>query len=258
MLDFGDAGGVAALAAEARRRLDAARRAPRVDYAAVRAAEGARAAARLRPLRAASCAADSAARRRFDAFVEREALVAGRLRAVPRAARRARRAATGASGTRRCAIAHPAALAAARARLDAEVRYYQYLQWIADDQWQRAREACGAGRRVRRLSVHGQRRQRRRLGAAARVPISTRRSACRRTPFAAEGQDWGLPAYRWDVRRGRGLRVARARARRTPSSSTASGSITCRLLPDVHPRARRRATFFSPPTKPRRWRRARR
>ena len=52
-------------------------------------------------------------------------------------------AATGASGTRRCAIGDPR-----RARRPARgsppaIRYYQYLQWMADEQWQQARADCG-------------------------------------------------------------------------------------------------------------------
>ena len=39
------------------------------------------------------------------------------------------------------------------------------------------------------------------------------RSACRRPPDATEGQDWGLPAYRWDVVAAGRLRLARASAR---------------------------------------------
>ena len=111
---------------------------------------------------------------------------------------RSRAAATGASGTNRCAIATPQALDAARARLAPAVRYYQYLQWIADDQWRRAREACGPvgvfGDFPFMVNGHSAdvwaRQHEFHLDASVGVPPE---------PGATEGQDWGLPAYRWEV-----------------------------------------------------------
>ena len=123
-----------------------ARSPPRVDYAVVRALKcralrrGVRV-VRGQPLGHRRSARPVAARLRGA-----RALVARRLRAVPRAARRARRAATGASGNAGLRDRDPAALAAARERLEWQIRYYAYLQWIADEQWQRARmEAAPVG-----------------------------------------------------------------------------------------------------------------
>jgi 4-alpha-glucanotransferase len=93
---------------------------------------------------------------------------------------------------------HPASLDAARARLGSAIRYYQYLQWIADGQWLRARRESGA------VAVFGDfpfmvnghsadvwsRPHEFHLDASVGVP-----------PEGGEddGQDWGLPAYRWEV-----------------------------------------------------------
>jgi 4-alpha-glucanotransferase len=92
----------------------------------------------------------------------------------------------------------PAALDDARRRLARDVEYRAWLQWIADEQWQRAREACGA------VGIFGDfpfmvsgdsadvwsRQHEFRVDARVGVPPDA---------FSATGQDWGLPAYRWDV-----------------------------------------------------------
>jgi 4-alpha-glucanotransferase len=93
---------------------------------------------------------------------------------------------------------HPHALESARTRLASDVRYYQYLQWIADAQWQRARDACGSVGvfgdfpfMVNGHSADVWARQREfHLEASVGVPPEGSED---------EGQDWGLPAYRWDV-----------------------------------------------------------
>jgi 4-alpha-glucanotransferase len=92
----------------------------------------------------------------------------------------------------------PAALTAARERLDASVRYYTYLQWIADEQWQRARQDMNSvgifGDFPFMVSSHSAdvwaRQQDFDLNASVGTPPDA---------FSATGQDWGLPAYRWDV-----------------------------------------------------------
>jgi 4-alpha-glucanotransferase len=97
----------------------------------------------------------------------------------------------------------PAALAAARQRLATSMLYFQYLQWIADEQWQRARRACG------RIGIFGDfpfmvsghsadvwaRQDEFRVDVSVGVPPDA---------FSETGQDWGLPLYRWDVITDRG------------------------------------------------------
>jgi 4-alpha-glucanotransferase len=92
----------------------------------------------------------------------------------------------------------PQALAAARTRLDASILYYQYQQWLADDQWTQARRACGDvgifGDFPFMVSGHSAdvwaRQHEFRLDASVGVPPDSPSDS---------GQDWGLPAYRWEV-----------------------------------------------------------
>jgi 4-alpha-glucanotransferase len=112
------------------------------------------------------------------------------------------------------AYSDPAALKDARAALAEERRYRAYLQWIAEEQWQAARQAA-AGLRVfgdLPFMISGDspdvwmRREQFRLDATVGVPPDA---------FSDSGQDWGLPPWRWDVMQGTGFNWMRARARRT-------------------------------------------
>jgi 4-alpha-glucanotransferase len=93
---------------------------------------------------------------------------------------------------------NPDALSAARARLASSILHYQYLQWVAGEQWQRARRECGGvgifGDFPFMVSGHSAdvwaRQHEFMLDASVGVPPD---------PFSETGQDWGLPAYRWDV-----------------------------------------------------------
>lgn len=105
------------------------------------------------------------------------------------------------------------ALAAARERLGQRVLYYGWLQWVADEQWQRTREACGT------VGIFGDfpfivggdsadvwaRQHEFRVDATVGVPPDA---------FSATGQDWGLPAYRWEVMAPGGYEWLQQRARR--------------------------------------------
>ena len=109
----------------------------------------------------------------------------------------------------------PAALSDARTRLDHEILYYAWLQWIADQQWERARAAC-AELDVAILGdfpfmVSGDsadvwsRQHEFRIDASVGVPPDA---------FSETGQDWGLPVYRWDVLEANGYDWMQMRARR--------------------------------------------
>jgi 4-alpha-glucanotransferase len=108
---------------------------------------------------------------------------------------------------------HPAALRAARERLAAHLHYYEYLQWVADEQWLRARRDCGAvgifGDFPFMVSGHSAdvwaRQHEFRVDASVGVPPDA---------FSETGQDWGLPVYRWDVIEAGGDEWLRQRARR--------------------------------------------
>ena len=152
---------------------------------------------------------------RFAAFIERAALVARRLRALPRAARRARRPSTGASGSPGSAIASPArSTTRAPAPRAGRSAITPYLQWIADEQWQRARARRRRRRRVRRLSVHGQRRTAPTSGRVSTSSDSTRRSACRPTRSPRPGRTGGCPPIAGTSIAAGGYEWLRQRARR--------------------------------------------
>jgi 4-alpha-glucanotransferase len=108
----------------------------------------------------------------------------------------------------------PAALAAARTRLEWQIRYYAYLQWIADAQWQRARmEAAPVGvfgDFPFMVSGHSADVWARQHDFDIDCSVGTPPDA-----FSATGQDWGLPAYRWDVVASGDFAWLRARTRRS-------------------------------------------
>jgi 4-alpha-glucanotransferase len=114
------------------------------------------------------------------------------------------------AGVRRRA---PAALAQARAELAGDILFRKYLQWVAADQWGAARDRAG------QVALYGDlpfmvsgdsadvwaRQDEFRLDASIGAPPDA---------FSETGQDWGMPAYRWDVFAERDFDWIRARARR--------------------------------------------
>ena len=107
----------------------------------------------------------------------------------------------------------PAAVAQARLDLAEDILYRQYLQWVANGQWDAARTASGG------IALFGDlpfmvsadsadvwaRQEEFRLDASVGSPPDA---------FSEAGQDWGLPVYRWDVLAGRDFNWLRQRARR--------------------------------------------
>jgi 4-alpha-glucanotransferase len=108
----------------------------------------------------------------------------------------------------------PQAIVAARRELAAEVRFFQYLQWIAHAQWRDARARTNGVALFGDLPfmVDGDsadvwaRQDEFMLDVSLGVPPDA---------FSADGQDWGMPVYRWDVLAREGFRWLRERARRT-------------------------------------------
>ena len=107
----------------------------------------------------------------------------------------------------------PDAVNEARTRLEREILYYAWLQWIASEQWAAARRGLGevgilgdfpfmvSGDSADVWSRQGEFR----VDASVGVPPDA---------FSETGQDWGLPVYRWDVHDRNGYAWLRARARR--------------------------------------------
>jgi len=108
----------------------------------------------------------------------------------------------------------PAALEEARASLADEILYHQYVQWLADEQWELSRE------RSKGVMLLGDfpfmvstdsadvwsRQDLFRFDATVGVPPDA---------FSATGQDWGLPVYRWDVLERDDYKWLRQRAKRS-------------------------------------------
>ena len=105
------------------------------------------------------------------------------------------------------------ALATARAQLADDIMFRQDLQWVAAGQWRAARERSG------NVALFGDlpfmvsadsadvwaRQNEFRIDVSVGVPPDA---------FSDTGQDWGLPAYRWDVFAERDFAWLRDRARR--------------------------------------------
>ncbi len=212
--DFAAAGGEGALSAADRATLVRVRATPGIDYDAVRGLKRRaleRAFARFRDVEWAAGSARAARLRRFEA-AEAEWLADYALF----------RAAQEESGGRAwwdwepaLRDREPAALDAARTRLAERRLFHAYVQWLAAEQWDAARRA-GAATGVRLKGDLPF------MVSANSADVWPRQGEFRRDvtvgappdAFNAEGQDWGLPAYRWDVMEASGLRWLRARAAR--------------------------------------------
>lgn len=210
--EFRRLGGEAALGAEERERLDAARRAPAVDYATVRPLK-------LRVLREAfdrflqdDWRGGSARGEAFQGFVERERWWVDDY-ALFRALHDEHDKRCWLDWPAALGFRDPAAIEEARRRLRGAILYYMWVQWVADAQWQQARRACAP------VGIFGDfpfvvgtdsadvwaRQHEFRIDVSVGVPPDA---------FSETGQDWGLPAYRWDVVAAGGDEWIRQRAAR--------------------------------------------
>jgi 4-alpha-glucanotransferase len=210
--DFAALGGEAGLEPSVRARLDGARMSPAVDYAAVRELKQAALRRAFAHFRDVELAAGTRRASAFRAYREQEAWWLDEY-ALFRAlhARHGERAWT--EWPEPLRDRHPDAIAAARAGLADDIRFRQYVQWIAGDQWGVARDRAG------RVALFGDlpfmvsgdsadvwaRQDEFRLDASVGVPPDA---------FSETGQDWGLPVYRWDVLAERNFDWLRNRARR--------------------------------------------
>ena len=107
----------------------------------------------------------------------------------------------------------PDALLCARIELHERTRFFEYLQWIASEQWHDARRDLGGvglfGDFPFMVSLDSAdvwaRQTQFDIGAQVGVPPDA---------FSETGQQWGLPVYRWDVHEADEYRWLRERARR--------------------------------------------
>jgi 4-alpha-glucanotransferase len=211
--DFSALGGISALTPEDREALTSVQSATRVQHRAVRGLK-------RRWLRRAyerfvqDEAGPQAPRfQRFNAFAEREAWWLDDY-ALFRALRGVNEQRAWWQWAERLAGREAEALARAREELSVEIGYRKYLQWLAEEQWARARAEAAP------VQVFGDvpfmisadspdvwmDQEEFRFDATVGVPPDA---------FSETGQDWGLPPWRWDVMSQNDFAWMRRRARRT-------------------------------------------
>ena len=211
--EFDAAGGEAALDAEAREALRVARSADRVDYAAVRCAKTAGLRLAFDGFEAAQ-PGSSDHRDRFEEFAAREAWWLDDY-TLFRALHDEHEGRYWREWEEAFRDRWPDRLRDARDRLARATRYYAFVQWIAQEQWRGARRACGVkvfGDFPFVVSGHSadvwSRQEDFRLDASVGAPPDA---------GSPDGQDWGLPAYRWDVCAAGGYTWLQQRAARCAS-----------------------------------------
>lgn len=212
--EFQAHGGEAALDAADRHALDEARRAERVQHESVRAIK-----------HRALCLAferfiervdtDSPRARCFRAYVEAEAWWLDDY-ALFRAIHDREAGRSWTDWPEPVRRRDPDALNAARADLSREIRYYQYVQWLAGSQWRKARRAA----RTHGVAIFGDlpfmvdahsadvwaQQTQFELERSVGVPPDA---------FSATGQDWGMPPYNWPAIEQDDFQWLRRRARRS-------------------------------------------
>jgi 4-alpha-glucanotransferase len=210
--DFAALGGERALEPEWRDRLEAVRSAPAVDYASVRALKSMALHRAFAHFQQYEWKRESARARRFRAYTDEQSWWLDDY-ALFRALHAHHSERPWTEWPRPVRDRLPEALAEARVELDEDVRYRKYVQWIAGEQWTAARA------RTHSVALFGDlpfvvsadsadvwaRQDEFNPALSVGVPPDA---------FSATGQDWGLPAYRWDVLAERDFDWLRQRARR--------------------------------------------
>jgi 4-alpha-glucanotransferase len=223
--DFQALGGEVAMSAADRSELAACAR-RRTSSTSRYDAEARRADGRVRPFHGCGVARDTDARAMFKSFVSEQAWWVEPY-ALFRAIHAQRDERPWTEWPVELQRLEPVAIDSARRELARQVRFYQYLQWLAATQWQEARRAA----RDATVGLFGDlpfmvdgdsadvwaRQRQFRFDCSTGAPPDA---------FSATGQDWGVPLYR--LGRGRGRRLplaARARAPQRGLCTTATASI---------------------------------
>ena len=213
--EFVSSGGVGLLSAAERGQLEAARVSRSVDFRSVRAVKRAALQLAFEAFAGQHLGRGSEREREFLAFVERERWWLDDY-SLFRALHDEHHAAYWLEWAPPLRDRDPHALAEARERLARPILYYEYLQWLADEQWVRARRACA------QVGLFGDfpfmvsgdsadvwsRQQEFDVESSVGTPPDA---------FSETGQDWGLPVYRWDVIERDNYEWLRARIRRAAS-----------------------------------------
>jgi 4-alpha-glucanotransferase len=210
--DFAAIGGENALEPEWRARVESVRLAPAIDYASVRALKSMALRRAFVRFQQTEWKRESARAARFRTFADEQSWWLDDY-ALFRAlhARYDERPWTEWPQPIRDRL--PDALVEARVELDEEVRYRKYVQWIAGEQW------AGARARTSNVALFGDlpfvvsidsadvwaRQDEFNPALSVGVPPDA---------FSDTGQNWGLPAYKWDVLARRDFAWLRQRARR--------------------------------------------
>jgi len=210
--DFAVAGGESALDPASRRQLDGLRGSTVVWYGAVKALKQAALRHAFARFRTTEWATDSTRARALRAFIEAHAWWLEDY-ALFRALHAHHGETPWTDWPAPVRSREPGALARARAELQEEILFRQYVQWIAGEQWTAARARAGGVALFGDLPFMVS-------GDSADVwarqdEFDLDRSVG--TPpdeFSATGQDWGLPPPRWDVAAAGGFAWLHQRARR--------------------------------------------
>ena len=211
--EFRALGGEGAMGREWQQRLEAARRSPAIDHALVRSAKQPALRAAFGEFERATAAGEGA--RDADAFDAWAAAEAWWLDdyALFRALHADAQELPWSTWPAALRDRQPEALAAAARRLAGEVRYRKWLQFVAGTQWS---EAKARARPVSLLGdlafmVDGDSADVWADASSFRLDVSV---GAPPDAFSETGQNWGMPAYRWDEVAARDFDWLRRRARR--------------------------------------------
>jgi 4-alpha-glucanotransferase len=211
--EFAALGGEPSLPPADLERLEAVRLAPRIDYAGVRHLKYAALRAAFERFRASEWCHDTERARELRAFISEQAWWIedyALFRAIHANQNEAPWTMWPAALQRR----EPAEIDRARRELMHDVLFYQFMQWQAAIQWRTARGRTDGVALFGDLPfmVDGDsadvwaRQHQFRLDASIGAPPDA---------FSAQGQNWGMPLYRWDVIEAEHFRWLRERVRRS-------------------------------------------
>jgi len=210
--DFAALGGEASLSEDARRDLEAARRSPAIDYERVRGVKRQALRAAFARFVDVEWREGTPRAKALAAFIAREAWWLDDY-ALFRALHTRHDGRAWEAWGEGLPARDPAAMERARALNARETLYAQYLQWVADAQWRAARAAAKGVAFFGDLPF---------MVSGDSADVWARQEEFDLTmsvgtppdEFAEDGQDWGLPVYRWDVIHATDFAWLRARARR--------------------------------------------